>query len=340
MRAAVVRAVGEAPAVEEVPTPERGPGDALVRVEAVALNPVELHISRGYFFEGPPELPYVPGVEAAGVVEEGESLAPGTRVRVELIHPGYGRDGAVAEYVVAPETPDDSDRRSQAMVFPLADGIDPVAGAAVGSSAYTALMLFDRAAAAGARVEGGSVLVVAATGAVGRFAVQIARKRGAARVVAAGRDAAALRRCRELGADATVALVENEGSPAAASADVLRERFAEAAGRGGFDLVLEPLWGEPARAAMEALGAGGVLVNFGQVVSPTAELPSLPLRNPGVVLAGHSGAWTTPAERREGFERVHELGLTLDVDELGLDDIAEGWRRLAGSGKPKLVVRL
>jgi hypothetical protein len=90
---------------------------------------------------------------------------------------------------------------------------------------------------------------------------------------------------------------------------------------------------------MEALGAGGVLVNFGQVAGATAELPSLPLRNPGVVVAGHSGAWSTPAQRREGFERVHELGLTLDVEELRLDDIAKGWRRLAGSGKPKLVVR-
>ena len=329
MRAAVVRAVGEPPAVEEVPSPERPPGSALIRVEAAALNPVELHISRGYFFEGPPELPYVPGVEAVGVVEEGESLAPGTRVRVEIIHPGYGRDGAVAELVAAPEEPDDSDRRSQAMAFPVGDGIDPVAGAALGSSAYTALMLFDRAARAGARVVGGSVLVVAATGAVGRCAVQNARRLGAARVVAAGRDAAALERTRELGADAVLGL----------GGDDLAERLREEAGEGGFDLVLEPLWGEPARAAMAALGAGGVLVNFGQVAGATAELPSLPLRNPGVVLAGHSGAWTTPAQRREGFERVHQLGLTLDTEEFALDDIGAAWQRLAGSGKPKLVVR-
>jgi len=329
VRAAVVSAVGEPPAVAEVPSPERPPGSALVRIEAVALNPVELHISRGYFFEGPPKLPYIPGVEAVGVVEEGDELAPGTRVRLEYIHPGYGRDGALAEYAVAPETPDDSDRRSQAMAFPLGDDVDPVAGAALGSSAYTALMLFDRAEDAGARVVGGNVLVVAATGAVGRCAVQIARKRGATRVVAAGRDAAGLERTRELGADDAVSL-DGEG---------LRERLRDAAGPGGFDLVLEPLWGEPARAAMEALGAGGVLVNFGQVAGATAELPSLPLRNPGVVLAGHSSAWTTPAQRREAFERVHKLGVVMDVEELGLDDIAEGWRRLAGSGKPKLVVR-
>ena len=342
MRAAVVRAVGEPPAVAEVPPPARGPGEALIRVEAAALNPVELHIGGGRFFEGPPELPYVPGVEAVGVVEEGEALAPGTRVRVEFIHPGYGRDGALAELVVAPEEPDDSDRRSQAMAFPLADAIDPVAGAALGTSAYTALMLFDRAAEVGARLEGASVLVLAATGAVGRCAIQVARRLGAGRVVAAGRSEAALARVMELGADAAVPLTDGDtaaGAGAVAAGDELRDRLVEAAGGRGFDLVLEPLWGEPARAAIAVLGAGGVLVNFGHVAGVTAELPALPLRNPGVVLAGHSGAWTTPAQRRAGFERVHELGLTLDVEELGLDDVADGWRRLAGSGKPKLVVR-
>jgi hypothetical protein len=59
-----------------------------------------------------------------------------------------------------------------------------------------------------------------------------------------------------------------------------------------------------------------------------------------VTLVGHSGAWTTPAQRRDGFERVQELGLTMDVEELALDAIAHGWRRLAGSGHGKLVVRM
>jgi NADPH:quinone reductase-like Zn-dependent oxidoreductase len=342
LRAAVLRAVGEPPAVEEVPVPERGPGEALVRIEAAALNPVELHISHGRFFEGPPRLPYIPGVEAAGVVEEGDSLRPGTHVRIEFVHPGYGRDGAVAEYAVAPESPDDSDRRSQAMVFPLPEGVGFVDGAALGSSAYTALMLFDRAAAAGARIEGATVLVVAATGALGRCVVQIARKLGAARVVAAGRDAKALERTLELGADVAVSLGGDPATHASGSADDgdLRRRLADAAGHNGFDLALEPLWGEPARAAIETLGAGGVLVNYGQVAAATAEIPSLPLRNPGVTLVGHSGAWTTPAQRRDGFERVQELGLTMDVEELALDAIAHGWRRLAGSGHGKLVVRM
>ena len=333
MRAALLQALAEPPVVAEVPDPSRGPGDALVRIEAACLNPVDAHIASGRFFDGPPRLPYVPGIEATGVVEDGDALAPGTRVRVEFVHPGYGRDGAIAEYVVAPETPDDSDRRSQAMVFPLPDGISDVAGAALGTSGYTALMLFDRAAEAGARLAGAHVLVVAATGSVGRCALQIAGLLGAARVVAAGRNPELLERARELGADATVQL------DAGLDAEQLALHFRDA-GDGRLDVALEPLWGEPARAAMLALSSGGVLVNFGQVAGQTAELPSLPLRNRRVAVVGHSGAWTTPAQRRVQFERLHALGsIAMDVDELSLDELPQAWRRLTGSPGAKLVVR-
>jgi NADPH2:quinone reductase len=336
LRAALIQELAAPPVLAEMPDPERGPGDALVRITAACLNPVEVHINSGRFFDGPPRLPYVPGVEATGVVEEGEALAPGTRVRVEFVHPGYGRDGAIAEYAVAPETPDDADRRSQAMVFPLPDGVDDVAGAALGTSAYTALMVLERAVDAGARLQGAHVLVLAATGAVGRCAVQLARLLGAARVVAAGRDAARLERALELGADAAVPL--DRGLPAAH----LARRFLDAAD-GRLDVSLEPLWGEPARAALEALTEGGVHVNFGQAAGHIAELSSLPLRNRSVAVVGHSGAWTTPAQRRAGFERVHALasegGLTIDVEELPLGEVTDGWRRLQRSAGAKLVVR-
>ena len=124
VRAAVVEEMGRPPAAAELPEPKRGPGEALVRIHAAALNPVELHIWNGHFFDGPPRPPYVIGLEGVGVVEEGDRLAPGTRVRVEFVHPGYGRDGALAEYAVAPEEPDASDRASQASVTPIGDELD------------------------------------------------------------------------------------------------------------------------------------------------------------------------------------------------------------------------
>ncbi len=329
MRAAIVEALGRPPAPAEVPEPRRRPGQALVRIRAAALNPVELHIWNGHFFDGPPSPPYVIGLEGVGVVEEGELLRPGTRVRVEFVHPGYGRDGAVAEYAVAPEEPDATDRASQASVTPIGDELDDAAAAALGVPVFTALMCLERAQRAGASLDGAHVLVTGATGAVGLVAVQLAKLMGAARVVAAGRNPERLERTLSLGADATVALGDGD----------LRGRFSSAAD-GRLDVVLDPLWGEPARAAIEALTRDGVYVSFGQASSPLAELSGIPLRNRRIALVGHSGAWATPRERQEALARAHALGpLTLDIEELALEEIGDAWERLSRSAGRRLVVK-
>jgi NADPH:quinone reductase len=339
VRAAVVEEMGRPPAATELAEPTRRPGEALVRIHAAALNPVELHISNGHFFDGPPRPPYVIGLEGVGVVEEGDRLEPGTRVRVEYVHPGYGRDGAVAEYAVAPEEPDASDRASQASVAPIGAELDDVAAAALGVPVFTALMCLERAQAAGASLEGAHVLITAATGAVGTIAVQLAKLSGAARVVAAGRNEERLARVRALGADATVELRDGLGAAA------LRERFAEAAGE-RLDVALDPLWGEPARAAIDALTHDGVYVSFGQAAAPLAELSGIPLRNRRVTMVGHSGAWATPQERQDALARAHQLAaragrpLTLDTEELPIEEISTGWQRLARSAGRRLVVRL
>jgi NADPH:quinone reductase len=347
VRAALIEEAGRPPAPAEVPEPRRAPGEALVRIHAAALNPVELHIWNGHFFDGPPRPPYVIGLEGVGVVEEGERLAPGTRVRVEYVHPGYGRDGAVAEYAVAPEEPDASDRASQASVAPIGDLLGDVEAAALGVPVFTALMCLERAQKAGASLEGAHVLVTGATGAVGLIAVQLAKLMGAARVVAAGRNPERLERARELGADATVELGDaaaSRGTDPASAAASLRDRFAEAAA-GRLDVVLDPLWGAPARAAIDALTADGVYVNFGQAASPVAELSGIPLRNRRVTMVGHSGAWATPQERQAALARAHAIAerggapIVLDTEELALEDIALGWERLSRSAGRRLVVR-
>jgi NADPH:quinone reductase len=339
LRAAVVEAHGRPPVPAVVPEPQRGPGEALVRIRAAALNPVELHIWNGHFFDGPPRPPYVIGLEGIGVVEDGDRLAPGTRVRVEFVHPGYGRNGAIAELALAPEEPDASDRASQAAVTAIGDDLDDVAAAALGVPVFTALMCLERAQQAGASLDGAHVLVVGATGAVGSIALQLAKLLGAARVVAAGRNSERLERALALGADATVTLGEG------LDADELRSRFSDAAD-GRLDVALDPLWGAPARAAINALTRDGVYVSFGQAASPVAELSGIPLRNRRVTLVGHSGAWATPRERQAALARAHDLAaragapLTLDTEELALDEIGSGWERLKQSAGRRLVVRL
>jgi NADPH:quinone reductase len=348
VRAAIVESLGRPPAPAEVPEPRRRPGEALVRIRAAALNPVELHIWKGHFFDGPPRPPYVIGLEGVGVVEEGERLAPGTRVRVEYVHPGYGRDGAVAEYAVVPEEPDASDRASQASVAPIGDELDDTAAAALGVPVFTALMCLERAQRAGATLDGAHVLVTGATGAVGLAAVQLAKLLGAARVVAAGRNPERLERALTLGADATVELDSATGAdPAArpaAMATSLSARFAEAA-EGRLDVALDPLWGERARAAIDALTRDGVYVSFGQAASPVAELSGIPMRNRRVAVVGHSGAWSTPQERQAALARAHALAeragspLALDTEELALGQIGDAWERLPRSAGRRLVVK-
>jgi NADPH:quinone reductase len=338
VRAALVEAAGRPPTPAELPEPELRAGEVLVRIRAAALNPVELHIWNGHFFDGPPRPPYVIGLEGVGIVEEGNRLPPGTRVRVEFVHPGYGRDGAVAEYAVAPEEPDAADRASQASVVPIGDELDDTAAAALGVPVFTALMCLERAEAAGASIAGAHVLVTGATGAVGLAAVQLAKLKGAARVVAAGRNVERLDRARSLGADASVELAAGLGR------DELRALILDAAG-GRLDVALDPLWGDPARAAIEALSRDGVYVSFGQAAAPLADLSGIPLRNYRVSLVGHSGAWATPQERGAALEWAHELAaragarLTLDTEEIQLDDVGDAWERLARSAGRRLVVR-
>jgi NADPH:quinone reductase-like Zn-dependent oxidoreductase len=126
--------------------------------------------------------------------------------------------------------------------------------------------------------------------------------------------------------------------------DELRALFTEAAGE-RLDVALDPLWGEPARAAIEALTRDGVYVSFGQAAAPLAELSGIPLRNRRVTVVGHSGAWATPEERQAALARAHELArrggcpLTLDTEVLTLDEIGDAWERLSRSAGRRLVVR-
>ena len=122
MRAVLVTARGEPPSVGQiadpilgetlvpgfpidepgVPAREPGPHPAsLVEVTFAAINPIDLHIASGRFFQGDPHVPYVPGVEGVGRVVRSESYPEGTRVRFELGHPGYGANGSMAQLTVA-----------------------------------------------------------------------------------------------------------------------------------------------------------------------------------------------------------------------------------------------
>lgn len=181
---------------------------------------------------------------------------------------------------------------------------------------------------------GETVLVLGATGVVGQIAVQAARLLGAGRVVAAGRDAAMLAHAAErLGADETVDL--------RAGGAALADAFRTAAG-GDVDVVLDPLWGAPGAAALDALGTGGRLVQLGQSAGAEATISSAQIRGRQRDILGYTN-FLVPAEvRREAYrmlvEHAAEGRIAVDVERIPLYDVTEAWGRLDGGAHRKLVL--
>jgi NADPH:quinone reductase len=80
MKAAVIDTLGTAPRVIAQPDPSPVTGNlVLVKVEAAALNAVDLHIASGHHRAGPPQLPYVPAIEAVGTIMAGPDRLGGAR---------------------------------------------------------------------------------------------------------------------------------------------------------------------------------------------------------------------------------------------------------------------
>jgi NADPH2:quinone reductase len=322
-RAAILTAHGAAPAVRERAHPRAGAGEVLVDVVAAPITPLDLLCATGTSYFGPPALPYVPGAQGVGVVAEpaGGGLAPGTRVWFATgagMGPG---DGSMASRCAVPA--DD--------VVPIPAGVDPVLAAALGLSAVAAWMALTHR---GGLRPGETVLVLGAGGVVGQVGIQVARLLGAGRVVAAARSDAALERAERLGADATVRL-----DPAGD----LAGRLAGAAG-GAVDLVLDPLFGLPAEAAVRALGPRGRLVNLGGSAGPTATFDSATLRGRSLRILGYTNNELTVAQRAGALDALlgHAAAgrLTVEHERVPFDHAAAAWDRQAAGTDRRIILDL
>lgn len=233
-------------ALRLVPTVAPGPGQVQVRVRAAALNfPDVLMTQGGYQFK--PELPFVPGMEAAGevlAVGHGVSqVSPGDAVVVNA------RQGALAECMTV----------AASQLRPMPAGLDWAVAASysvTGLTAYVALI--ERA-----RLQAGETLLVhGASGGTGMAAVQLGRHLGA-RVIATGRSLDKLEAVRAAGADACIALGPQ-----------LRDEVMRLTQGQGVDVVFDPVGGEVFETSLRTLGWGGRLLVIGFLAGHAASVRS------------------------------------------------------------------
>ncbi|HEU4451035.1 MAG TPA: zinc-binding alcohol dehydrogenase family protein [Gaiellaceae bacterium] len=321
MRAALVTEIGRLPELGEAPEPARGAGEALVRVLAVPLNPIDVNVAAGRFYGGHPPLPFVAASEAVGRVVDGESLAAGTLVWAHGAGLGVARDGVLRELLAVPED----------VLVAVPDGTDPALAGALGVAGVAGWLPVTYRA----RVrEGETVLVLGATGTVGIVALQAARLLGAGRIVAAGRRPEALARARRLGADAVVSLAEDD----------LAGALQEACGGEGPDYVVDPLWGEPVAAAARAAARGARIVNIGQSAGAVAPLASADVRGKQLEILGYSNFGTPREVMDREYLRLLEHAaageVEVEIERFPLERLAEAWQRQADGAGAKIVVEV
>ena len=308
MRAAVLTAHGAVPELQEHRAPAPEPGAVVLDVAAAAMNPIDVRVATGQFPLERYDTPYIAGKEGVGRGPDGR-----------LAYFEYSRKpfGAFAERTLVEEGD----------LYPVPDGLEPALAVCLGVSGLAAWLGLGWR---GRLAEGETVLVLGASGVVGQIAVQAAKLMGAGRVVAAARDEAMLERAGALGADALVRL---EGDVRAALAD---------ASHGGYDLVLDPLWGEPAVAAIAGLKPFGRLVALGQSAGAEATLTSAAVRFTPIDLLGYTNYTAGEERKREAYATLaaHAAAgdIRVEIEQLALDDVPEAWQRQGSSPHAKLVI--
>lgn len=243
MKAVRVKAFGSVDQLElvELPDPQPQPGQVRIRVEACGLNYADV-MQREGLYPGGPKPPYIPGLEAAGVVEEGESLPAGARVMA------MSAGGCHAERVVV----------NSAACIRFPDSMSFVEAAAFPVqylTAYHALTTLGRA------TEGETVLIHAAAGGVGTAAVQIAKLLGL-HVIGTASSEEKRRRVIELGADEAFDYDEFDRK--------LNDKR-------GPTLILEAVGGDVFRRSLAILPSLGRLVVYGAASKEVQPIDTLKL---------------------------------------------------------------
>lgn len=301
MKAAVVFDLAQGPVWADFADPQANEHQTLVRVRAAAISHVVKSRASGkhYSFDG--TLPFGVGIDGTGTLSNGQ--------RVYFAFP-TAPWGSMAQYAPV----------ALNHCFPLPDGLDDATAAAManpGMSAWAALV--NRADFKA----GETVLINGATGTAGQLAVQIARHLGAKKIIATGRNPAAL---AALGADACVCLTDDDAT--------LSAQFAELASQ-QIDVVVDYLWGHSAELLLPILakrspGRSPIrYVQVGSLAGADISLNGAVLRSAPLQLMG-SGIGSLPMSELlhatgEMLQAAVVGGFTIATTSAKLCDVATAW---------------
>jgi NADPH:quinone reductase-like Zn-dependent oxidoreductase len=236
--------------IETVPIPQAGPGQILIRVESASVNFSDVKRRRGDTYPFPTELPFVPGGEVAGTVAAlGDGVAgPAVGTPVFGLAGGSGQ-GGYAQYALA----------FAPQVNPIPTTMEFDNAAALVIAGGTAMLLLKHVA----RLQPGeTILIPAAAGSVGSYAVQIAKHMQAGLIIAAASSQSKQQEATALGAD--VAL---DYTRAGWAGEVLR-----ATGGRGVDVLLESSGGAVFAQGLRALAPFGRAIVYGAASGQAAQL--------------------------------------------------------------------
>lgn len=243
--------------VGERPLPEPAPGEVRVRVHVSAVNPSDTKARAGLRVKQMPFPVVVPHQDGAGIIDAVGAGVDAARLgeRVWIYEANLNRPfGTAAQFTCVPG--------HKAVVLP--DGVDFTTGACLGIPVMTA----HRCVFADGRLEGRNVLVHGGAGAVGYYAIQLAKLGGAARVIATVSRAEQADRAREAGADASINY---------RSEDVAARVQAICTAPAPIDRVIDVAFGANLAVNLAVLKPSGVIATYASDAEPEPKIPFWPL---------------------------------------------------------------
>lgn len=249
MRAVLCKSFGlpQTLVIEDIPSPQPGEGQVVVRVKAAGVNFPDTLIIQNKYQHKPP-MPFSPGADVAGIVKDAgpgvTGFSPGDRVM------GIMTWGGFRDEVVVPVS----------NLFAIPDNLAFDVAASFGQTHTTSYYSLKDA---GHLASGETLLVLGASGGVGLAAVELGKRMGA-RVIACASSAEKLEVCRRAGADELVNYEQDD----------FRERLKQLAGKDGIDVVYDPVGGKYAEPALRSMAWQGryLVVGFA-----SGEIPKIAL---------------------------------------------------------------